>query len=146
MSDAFIACPWCGDAPKGLNYRAQDGMKWAAGHCPHCEASTPPVRTNYKFEGRQPWMDEADAEWNRRASGWISVKDRLPEEGDNVLACLDGKFISSTFRKGSFFADSCDFFMIECDDSCCAIYEDFYSDNVTHWMQIPLPSAPEVEK
>ena len=71
---------------------------------------------------------------------WISVDDRLPEDGDVVLEfgtwCgeIDGK---------------CEFPVIE----VCSIYNgmyecsgDYYScwlEDVTHWM--PLPNPPEVE-
>lgn len=143
MSDAFIACPWCGDVPKGLNYRAQDGMKWAAGHCPHCEASTPPVRTNYKFEGRQPWMDEADAEWNRRASGWIKVSD-APIPGYETV--LMGLWVYNKRTDKKHFEQ----YILQYDPELGELWDgdnsfsDWNISDFEFWM--PLPSAPEVEE
>lgn len=66
---------------------------------------------------------------------WISVKDRMPEDDGEVLAC-NGK----------------DVFIAHCEGDCWAVYllnteDDCYEQHVvkvTHWM--PLPELPEVKK
>lgn len=66
---------------------------------------------------------------------WISVKDRLPEEGgwlDHNIICYDGTYVhqTCTYKDGSF--------------------TDFYDflgapvENVTHWMIIEEPKMEEV--
>lgn len=63
-------------------------------------------------------------------SGWISVKDRLPEEYKEVLAYDSGhEEIVITFYNGKF--NRWD-------------YGDLYVGEITHWQ--PLPELPEVER
>jgi hypothetical protein len=64
----------------------------------------------------------------KKMAEWISVKDRLPEEGANVLI-----YNKEYLHKG----------LIETD-----YYENnrfrYFRDTVTHWM--PLPSPPNAEE
>jgi len=55
---------------------------------------------------------------------WISVKDRLPEDGEDVLFYYD--YISIGWYEDEWFYDSEDKFSAELD--------------ITHWM--PLPESP----
>ena len=70
-------------------------------------------------------------------SEWISVKDRLPENDDNVLVIVNGKYNNVTFVNAMMIAAFCDdehvWFLNE--------YPDFVHANVTHWM--PLPEPPK---
>ena len=68
---------------------------------------------------------------------WISVKDRLPEEGRKVVAAGHGGAAVCYFNKGWELADGVDVlgadgrYSVECD---------FIA---THWM--PLPEPPEAD-
>ena len=62
---------------------------------------------------------------------WISVKDRLPEENQRIIAC--GK----NFTQAAICCRNDPFEFIE--DSCCGLP---IEDEVTHW--IPLPRRPDV--
>ncbi len=59
-----------------------------------------------KAHGPTRWSSlEAARDWNamHRASGWISVEDRLPEaDGAYVVVWSDGDVTSSTFSQGAF--------------------------------------------
>ena len=62
-------------------------------------------------------------------SQWISVDERLPEDGQHVLSVdHNDRILRSTFLRGNFKV------LFHCDDHKPA----------THWM--PLPSPPEVKK
>ena len=102
---------------------------------------------------------------------WISVKDRLPENGAHVLLCCEmrrcdgeiyGKYVCDGYYAEANkiitvgFPDECDYEYNEEDDEyylCEGWYEviknwdDYNSvsveDFVTHWMPIPLPPKGE---
>lgn len=72
----------------------------------------------------------AGAEWQYKQSPWISVKERLPEEGNLVLIRLKDDVIRI----------AC--YDIEEDSNICFwndnyAYETFEPWNVTHWKEIP---------
>jgi hypothetical protein len=76
-------CPFCGNA-SGVVFIETQGTKWGSATCPECCAYGPEVRTGYKkATGKNGWGDRAIAAWNRRASGWLSVEERLPEDGES---------------------------------------------------------------
>ena len=79
--------------------------------CPFCGGEADSKRVLVAFEGAQRWVgcekcgfyrrqtndskesqDAAIAAWNRRAAGWISPGDRLPEIGVYVM-CWDGRMM-----------------------------------------------------
>ena len=68
MREELKPCPFCGseDIEPNHNY----GALITSTDCNNCEAST-----------------STDEEWNARASQWISVEDRLPEDNSPVIAC-----------------------------------------------------------
>ena len=63
---------------------------------------------------------------------WVSVKDRLPDDGSEVLVyypnCKNGPTIMTDMQIGDGFV-------------CDGRYGDGYFGKATHWM--PLPKAPE---
>lgn len=63
---------------------------------------------------------------------WISVKDRLPSIGENVLV-YDERFIDISIGYISDFLNYRKTWIVDCGESV--------SDTVTHWM--PLPEPPK---
>lgn len=65
--------------------------------------------------------------------GWISVKDRLPEDDDDVLAYLnDGtetRIAACNYSNGVWY---------DCVMNCIVVI-----NNVTHWMLLPKPPKEE---
>lgn len=64
---------------------------------------------------------------------WISVKDRLPENDDDVLLCFNTGVMVVGFRSNY-------------DELCAHIDEEYYANCKTcptHWM--PLPEPPKEE-
>ena len=66
---------------------------------------------------------------------WISVKDRLPEENESVLAVRN---ISGRFVVGNFFHNECGWIL----DGWKIKRTEF--DDIEYWM--PLPPPPEATK
>lgn len=59
-------------------------------------------------------------------SEWISVKDKLPEFGDQVLIYIGSQMTVAEYTKGMGFI--------------CAIERDmFIQDYITHWQKLPEP-------
>ncbi len=60
---------------------------------------------------------------------WTSIKDSMPISDEYVLVCLWGKFIKTSY----FFKDSFgEWFSTDYD-----IWDQQYTDAVTHWMYLP---------
>ncbi len=115
---SLAICPFCGSVPTGfVDVEAQeDEYGQASPDC--CEQYSfktylGPLVAVSTFTGDARIKRHADkvqsafaAHWNamRRASGWISVEDRLPpeEDGDYVVVWSDGDVTSSTFSQGAF--------------------------------------------
>ena len=116
-------CPFCGG--KAIFLEDDDGrvLPWLI--CSGCSCETDCYDT----------IEEAIAAWNRRASGWISVKDRMPEislsQKDRVLVN-----VAPSKAHGS---DVCG---IDTDRTIDGKTFVRWGYRVTHWM--PLPDAPEV--
>ena len=62
-----------------------------------------------------------------RASGWISVDERLPEDDSFVIASDGSEVIMLNFSNGSF--------------GIKTINGDIDANNITHWMPLPEPPA-----
>ena len=63
---------------------------------------------------------------------WISVKDELPEEYSEVIICINGGSTGVAYYEPI--------------GLICAFINDHYdelvSNEVTHWMPLPLPPKP----
>lgn len=124
MSEKLLPCPFCGGESRIREYKDVEFLIHNADcfmvQCDRCGCGT-------SYEATKA---EAIAAWNRRASGWISVKDGLP---DNMQYCA---VVRNTW------------------DATCARFEHdafvgllrvdgegFEYDDVTYWM--PLPEEPK---
>jgi len=63
------------------------------------------------------------------ANEWVSVEDRLPDEGEEAYMVTDGRYVNIT----EYDAEDERFLEIP----VCALV------NITHWMPLPLPPAEE---
>jgi Lar family restriction alleviation protein len=109
-------CPFCGGSAELLSDVACIDW-WVC--CEDCE-------NNCRSDQEK---SEAVAAWNRRASGWIKVSERLPEVGEVVLLFTDLGGMDTGYR----------------DDVCFLNPGGWYWDQednaigVTHWMPLPEP-------
>jgi Lar family restriction alleviation protein len=120
MSEQMKPCPFCGS--QDITQIRTDDSYWQK--CRNCEATGP---IGFKRH------DEDDPNWNTRADlqaaravpdGWVSVKDRLPKEGDAVLVYEPRR--SPPIQVNEYWRD----------------YEAYKDENewgVTHWMPLPKP-------
>jgi hypothetical protein len=95
-----------------------DGFEFA--ECFECGAKGPYARGDRTRE----------QQWNRRASPWISVEDRVPEEYRRVLIAINGE----TCRETAYYGPD-EVFRYDCGYETIA--------GVTNWM--PLPESPTEE-
>ena len=118
MSEKLLPCPFCGEeaeiesfpvftnlrpySPETADKKYYVQCKGCATQCGALEYDTP---------------EETIAAWNRRAGGWIPVKERLPGKGECLVVHTDGTVHPASVIFG----------------------EDF--KHCTHWM--PLPKPPE---
>lgn len=81
---------------------------------------------------------------------WISVKDRLPKDGESVLCYEDRKcnqFVSQFINENDGFQDewyekcACTIYEYDCKNNGCKGVFGLYPF-VTHWM--PLPAPPNI--
>lgn len=76
-------------------------------------------------------------ELDRRPRKWINVRDKMPEDGENVLVCVSGKpktniTLDHSYEFGAYIED--EGWIIES-------YPEWEDPTVTHWM--PPPEPPE---
>jgi len=109
----LLPCPFCGstdlDVGDASNY--EGAYVWC--NSDFCAACGPPT-------GKRKLAIEA---WNRRANGWISVEDRLPENETYIIGSWPNVVEQLWFFDGEF------------------SNSDRLIGNVTHWQ--PLPKGPE---
>ena len=129
MNDKLKPCPFCGNNDIEVKY--EESISGIMGiyntTCSNCGAT---------FDGRDGTHPEN--RWNNRASGWISVKDRLPEENStHVLAYSRHTVRGVVFEQ----MGEVDFHLDH--EGAHWFYEEVGEmRHVTHWM--PMPTPPEV--
>ena len=87
----------------------------------------------------QNTAEKMTAKGYRKQSEWISVDERFPEEGDEIILCTEDGIVGA----GRFFflGEGHYFRWIAGEGS--DFDDDFVETNVTHWM--PLPEPPEMK-
>lgn len=132
MTDTLKCCPFCGsnDSPYlDLEYYSKNMIEQYQVICNECAVAT----TTFGIK------ELAIESWNTRASGWISIKDRLPILNENnseykisdqcLVYCpkLESHHVAYYHSDGVFCTDE-----ITLDDR-----------KITHWM--PLPSTKGID-
>ena len=138
MSDKLLPCPFCGgEAKRKLikPYRKIKGRGQSYLAIIGCKTVGCTVEVSQAAFSREEAWEYAEKLWNRRAAGWIPVKERLPEENVDCLVYPASEEIAiARLIKGKFCSWWFDAF-----DSPDWIKVDGI---VTHWM--PLPKLPEL--
>ena len=155
-------------------------------HCPHCNGNGRIVSVSgFKSDRYRVVCDscgastreceteqEAVSAWDMRAGGWISVKERLPKNEQEVLVCCerskcrfvcpaiyeDGTVLTQDSVWNWYDIDSCGTYSEENDDYFVPqgwwenrqftpddVYNNPVDCNVTHWMYLPEPPKGEQE-
>lgn len=120
MEQELKPCPFC-DCQFIRLYDDELSMKnWV--ECTECRAAT-------RFVEGSP--SEAIEAWNRRASGWISVSERLPEAMESVLVQMKDGEMKVAYRAKRFIGNS------------VAVRTDWLlgnpNDVVVAWQPLPKP-------
>lgn len=122
---------------KGLAYcDSRDNMfKGCAGGCPYWCDKSGCHSTEMKIDALAyiQQLENQIADVGKTSTRWISVKKRLPENGQKVIAAFR--------NSGGWIVDQARYSNGEFDFASWAYVWD---DNITHWM--PLPKPPEVEE
>lgn len=88
--------------------------------------------TGYFYDDNRITMDETIDiihKYTQEQSGWVSVEDRLPDDGEEAYMVTDGRYVNITvfdWEESSFL-----------EIANCALV------NITHWMPLPLPPTEE---
>jgi hypothetical protein len=119
MSDTLKPCPFCG--AELVIQNGEDDWKYAV--CTGCTFSS------------GEYLNEAILKkvLNHRPSGWISVKDRLPEK--------TGRYIVHQWRTGE--TSDCDYYHRDDPYTTFPGWE-YEQEKISHWM--PCPPDPEEEE
>lgn len=134
MEKQIKPCPFCGCIPEIEESCLNFGEYSINGFKVSCECGVETRTKIYEYDGHSEieLKTKVIDIWNKRADGWISVKDRLPEgELVDVIACLKNK----TVHKVVFSTISSEKWFVV---GVGLIHPD---NPVTHWM--PLPEVPK---
>lgn len=129
----LLPCPFCGSDNVGLG----EELKYYYILCSGCCFSTNQFHTENdvcKFWNTRSYMiGELKILDEKKYLPWISVKDRYPNEGDNVLTLSDG-----SIQIGFLYYDDGD--PIDSSGITFRDHQDNYDiEYVTHWMPLPQP-------
>lgn len=78
-------------------------------------------------------VEQAEAEYN---NGWIPCSEKLPEDGENVLLCINGYEIQTGYRTNT--RDGECFYMHKSEDYATL-------GDVIAWQPLPEPYTPRVD-
>lgn len=109
-------------------------MNYCCENCGWSEIVGSPIMCNYN--GHRTWRNECCEAWKPKEAeatptvgGWISVKDRLPEENGEYLISTKDRVTSAYYECGRRTSEWTDY------------YEGYIDFEPTHWM--PLPEPPK---
>jgi len=123
-------CPFCGyTTPNWINIPTEQKITKAV-FCEQCKAYGP----------RNTDEAKAIAAWNAAGAGWISVEDRLPDPEAYYLAYGQTRSIFNTLRPSG--PEMCYFD----EDGYWLVGNNYYLENVTHWMPLPNPPSENMEQ
>lgn len=120
-------CPHCGGSARLVSYTVDVSGKeidWSV-ECENDECSAV-MSLNYGADD----VDATAATWNRRASAWIAVEERLPEKPEPALVVTE----NATIRIAKYWEK------YRCWDE---VPGSQLRESVTHWQ--PIPNPPEIE-
>ncbi len=144
MSRELKPCPFCGGEAQ-LITNCLKTTRYSYVRCLKCDVQIAESNFNPEFleispdEATERSKNAAAADWNRRALGWIDVRDRMPEEtpANNIMLhdgtpCMASKIVlvAVTDSKGNRYVST--------DATVDGEWDEY--DGVTHWM--PLPPLP----
>ena len=129
MEKQIKPCPFCGCIPEIKESCVNFGEYSINGFKVSCECGVETRTKIYDYDGHSEieLKTKVIDIWNKRADGWISVKDRLPKPNTGKTFIV---YINEASIQTSWYSQDEDFLTPEFD----------YTD-VTHWM--PLPKAPK---
>lgn len=140
-------CPFCGssEAPFLITYHGKDG--WRDRYSVICSYN------NGGCGAEGGWYHtkaEAIEHWNMRLSGWISVKDKLPNVGERVLVFGVSKLDWAKGRNVIAITSMSDYNIFDSrtktDPYWISPWQYFMTDyEITHWMALPTEPKGENE-
>lgn len=90
----------------------------------------------------EPEMESAYAAMLAVAPGWFSTEDALPEEGQTVLAVVNGEIrLACRYLEEGGFEDPYESFLYW--DDPIMDGQDWQNEDVSHWL--PLPAPPQLK-
>lgn len=136
MMPELQPCPFCGSttAPTVMN---QNEAQWLDNDAKNLSMVVCCAAKKFGCGASTGFCDTAEQAieaWNKRASDWIPCSERLPEDGERILICVN------LASHESVQPDTC------IEDGGYMYLDSGYSfgKEVTHWMPFPLEPPKEV--